>query len=93
VARRVALGAIDSPEAPDDAQPGVDEGDAIGRILALDLPLPRARGMAVQELERRYLVRVLDRHGGSIARAAAASGIARRYFQLLRARQRKREEP
>ncbi len=94
VARRVALGAIDVPEAPtDEAAAAIPEGDALGRILALDLPLPRARELAVQELERRYLTRVLERHGGSVAKAAAASGIARRYFQLLRARQRKREEP
>ena len=94
VARRVALGAIDLPEAPaDDASSAAPEGDAVGRILTLDLPLPRARELAVQELERRYLTRVLERHGGNVARAAAASGIARRYFQLLRARQRKREEP
>jgi hypothetical protein len=30
---------------------------------------------------------VLDRHQGDATRAAQASGIARRYFQLLRARQ------
>jgi hypothetical protein len=30
---------------------------------------------------------VLDLHGGDATKAAAASGIARRYFQLLRARQ------
>jgi two-component system response regulator HydG len=41
----------------------------------------------VNEFERRYLERVLERHGGSVARAAAASGIARRYFQIIRARQ------
>ena len=39
------------------------------------------------DFERRYVQRVLARHGGDIAQAAAASGIARRYFQLIRARQ------
>ena len=33
-----------------------------------------------------YVERVLDKHGGSVVRAAAASGIARRYFQIVRAR-------
>lgn len=61
-------------------------GDSIGRVLALDLPLPHARAQVVEEFERRYVQRVLDRHGGSVAKAAAASGIALRYFQLLRAK-------
>jgi transcriptional regulator with GAF, ATPase, and Fis domain len=61
-------------------------GDSIDEILRLGLPLPRARERAVQELERRYVERVLAEHGGSVARAAAASGIALRYFQLIRAR-------
>lgn len=61
-------------------------GDTIDEILALNLPLPRARERAVQELERRYVERVLAEHGGVITRAAAASGIALRYFQLIRAR-------
>jgi two-component system, NtrC family, response regulator HydG len=61
-------------------------GDAIEEILRLGLPLPRARERAVQELERRYVEKVLVDHGGSVARAAAASGIALRYFQLIRAR-------
>jgi hypothetical protein len=34
---------------------------------------------------------VLEQHGGNVARAAAASGIARRYFQLIRARTRRQE--
>jgi two-component system, NtrC family, response regulator HydG len=40
----------------------------------------------VDAFEREYVARVLARHGGHIGRAAAASGIARRYFQLIRAR-------
>jgi hypothetical protein len=40
----------------------------------------------VDEFERRYIAQVLEEHGGNIAKAAAASGIARRYFQLLKAR-------
>jgi hypothetical protein len=41
----------------------------------------------VDDFERRYVQTVLDRHQGDATRAAQASGIARRYFQLLRARQ------
>ncbi|WP_437954733.1 sigma 54-interacting transcriptional regulator [Sorangium sp. So ce119] len=60
--------------------------DIIEEILALDLPLPRARERIVEHFERRYVQRVLAQHGGNVRSAAAASGIARRYFQILRAR-------
>jgi two-component system, NtrC family, response regulator HydG len=91
VSRRVALGDLDeSSESPraDDAQaesPEIAE-DAIERILALGLPFPRARQRLVGEFERRYVERVLMEHGGHVGRAAAASGIALRYFQQVRAR-------
>jgi DNA-binding NtrC family response regulator len=42
----------------------------------------------LEEFERRYVERVLARHGGAVGKAAAASGIARRYFQKIRARRR-----
>ncbi len=63
--------------------------DPIEAVLARDLPLPRAREEVVAELERRYIERVLARYGGNVGRAAAASGIARRYFQMIRARHQK----
>jgi DNA-binding NtrC family response regulator len=94
VARRLALGdlapvrgtrnATLPPPPPDDEVER--EGDLLERVLARDLPLPRARQAVVEEFERRYVDRVLARHGGNVARAAEASGIARRYFQLLRSR-------
>jgi two-component system response regulator HydG len=65
--------------------------DVIDRVIALGLPLTQSRELVVDEFERRYIQRVLDRHGGDATRAALASGIARRYFQLLRARQAKAE--
>jgi hypothetical protein len=36
--------------------------------------------------KRRYVERVLARHGGNVTAAARASGVAHRYFQLVRAR-------
>lgn len=59
-------------------------GDAVDRVLAL--PYIQARDELMEEFEQRYVGRVLDQHGGDVARAAAASGIGRRYFQKLRAR-------
>ena len=60
--------------------------DPIDAVIALELPLPAARQRIVDEFERRYIAAVLAKHGGSVARAAEASGIARRYFNLLLAR-------
>ena len=87
IARRVALG--DLPAAPPRFAAAAPAGavDAfVDRVLALDLPLPEARARVVDHFERRYVERVLAAHGGNVAQAAAASGLARRYFQILRAR-------
>jgi DNA-binding NtrC family response regulator len=62
--------------------------DPIQDVLALELPLTLARQRLVAEFERRYVESVLAKHGGNIARAAEASGIARRYFNVLLVRQR-----
>ncbi len=98
VARRVALGDLAAIEtarsAPAEAGPSIlpnaplsSRGhDVIEEVLAQDLPLTRARERVVEEFERRYVTRVLAQHGGNVSKASAASGIARRYFQLLRAR-------
>jgi DNA-binding NtrC family response regulator len=98
VARRVALGDLAAVET---ARSGPSEAmvtpipsatssspgrDVIEEVLAQDLPLTRARERVVEEFERRYVTRVLAQHGGNVSKASAASGIARRYFQLLRAR-------
>jgi transcriptional regulator with GAF, ATPase, and Fis domain len=52
-------------------------------VIAERLPLPVARLRVVKEFEQRYIAALLAEHG-TVAKAAAASGIARRYFQLLR---------
>jgi DNA-binding NtrC family response regulator len=84
VARRIALGAFADSAASQAPPPS--SNDIMEAVLALDLPLVEARAKIVSEFEARYLAKVLERHGGNVSRAAAASGIARRYFQLLRAR-------
>jgi DNA-binding NtrC family response regulator len=88
VARALALGDAAFPEAAPSAVAVADE--VFARVLALKLPLPRARDKVVDAFERAYVARVLEEHGGNVARAAAASGLALRYFQVLRARQAKR---
>jgi two-component system, NtrC family, response regulator HydG len=85
VARRFAAGETETPEAIGDVT-AAPLHDAMERILELELPFSRAKAAAATEFERRYVARVLARHGGHVGRAAAASGIARRYFQVLRGR-------
>ena len=89
VARSLALGDLD--DAPgtetDPAAAARDTNDTpdgfLDAVIAERLPLPVARLRVVKELEKRYISVLLAEHG-TVARAAAASGIARRYFQLLR---------
>jgi DNA-binding NtrC family response regulator len=84
VARALALGELE-PDEP--ARPAAAPGqDVIDEIIRQRLPLPVARERVVHELERRYLEEALARHGGNVTRAARESGIALRYFQLLRRR-------
>ncbi len=75
VARRVAR--KNEPEA---------KRESIEEVLALDLPFSQARQRALREFQRRYIERVLARHNGNVSRAAEAAGIARRYFQIIKAR-------
>jgi two-component system, NtrC family, response regulator HydG len=90
VARALALGDLEPAPARDAAVPvsaprPVDAApDAfLDAVIAERLPLPVARMRVVREFEQRYIAALLAEHG-TVAKAAAASGIARRYFQLLR---------
>jgi DNA-binding NtrC family response regulator len=87
VARWTALGEIAS-RAPGggDATAAALSSDPFAFALGASLPFPRARDLLVEEFERRYVEMVLDANGGDVAKAAAASGIGRRYLQMLRAR-------
>jgi transcriptional regulator with GAF, ATPase, and Fis domain len=95
IARQIAIGEMglgrgvpgeSPPAAPAAAAPLAS--DFFEGTLAQDLPFPVARDRLVDEFERRYIERILAKHSGNVARAAAASGIARRYFQIIRARSR-----
>lgn len=59
---------------------------ALSQIIALNLPLREARAKVLEEFERRYVIAALARNRGNVTRAAAHSGIARRYFHALLAR-------
>jgi DNA-binding NtrC family response regulator len=83
VLKRLALGDLADDPGRDSAQPSED---IIEDVLLLDLPLARARERVVADFERRYVTRLLAAHGGNVRKAAAAAGVARRYFQILKSR-------
>jgi DNA-binding NtrC family response regulator len=62
------------------------EADFIDRVIGRDAPYLEAREVIVSEFERRFCEAMLRKHGGNVTKAAAASGIGRRYFYVIRNR-------
>jgi DNA-binding NtrC family response regulator len=66
-----------------------DEIEGVVReALEAEVPYAEARRRLLVEFEQRYVERMLAVHHGNVTRAATASGLARRNFQLIRARRR-----
>ncbi len=80
VARRMAMGS-DLPHGEAES-----DDESLDTALALDLPLPEIRRVVNERLERAYVRRMLEKHGGNVTRAAEASGIALRHFHRIKAR-------
>lgn len=81
-----------SPSLARDAHTGTSEASQGGGgddwlSPMLGLPYPIARRKTLEEFERRYVERALAAHGGNVSAAARASGLALRYFRLVKARQ------
>lgn len=55
-------------------------------VIESSLPFVQARQEVMAEFERRYVDHALEKSGHNVARAAAKSGIAHRYFQVLKSR-------
>lgn len=95
VARHIALGA-DAPAENSDAS-GIQElfGSAPPSIQddILESPLVLAKQRVIEALEAWYVRAILDKHDGSVAQAAEAAGVAKRYFQLLNARRKRAADP
>lgn len=85
VATYLAAGTIDVAEGADNA--GLQ--DSFGGTLGLNLPMPQAKQRLMSNFEAAYVERLLTKHRGNVSRAAAESGLAYRYFQLLKARHKK----
>jgi DNA-binding NtrC family response regulator len=88
VARLIALGSLAGDHVPRGPVSSSSQtpADVIEEVISGDLPFVPARQRVIEEFERRYVSRMVDKFGGSVRQAAEASGIARRYFQLIRAR-------
>lgn len=90
VARAVALGDLAGGMPPSLASgPSVSDGSGIiEEVIRQRLPITQARQKVIDAFEHRYLEQVLADNDGDTARAAAVSGVARRYFNVLRAKHR-----
>ena len=88
IARRLALGelaGISKPALVAGPPPSASIPPAVVPVC-LDLPFSAARQRVIEDFERAYVEHVLAQHDGNVQRAAAASGIARRYFYILKSR-------
>ena len=65
------------------------DDDAAWLEAFFQLPFAIARRKVQDEFSRRYVERVLEEHNGSVTLAARASGVALRYFRLVKARTRR----
>jgi DNA-binding NtrC family response regulator len=86
IAAYLAIGDLGRPEGS--PEPGQRAGSVYERVLESGVSLAVARQRVVMEFEREYVERMLARYGGNVSHAAQAAGMARRSFQLLRARTR-----
>jgi len=86
VARALALGELEALATGPAPSPSADPAAAFDVESLIERPLGEARAMLIEAFERRYVAAQLARHEGNVTRAARAAGVARRTFQLLKAR-------
>lgn len=84
VKQRATFGELSKTYLSDRA--GEQGHDVVTAVIQEGLAFPAARDRVVWEFERRYVEAVLAKHNGNVGAAARASGVAHRYFQLVRAR-------
>ncbi len=77
--------AMGEPMTPVDGKPALPKPPRPGIPVDLDLPYKEARSLLLDEFEKRYLTRLLDRTQGGMLAAAREARIARSHlFELLR---------
>lgn len=85
VQRRFALGQGEGLD--DDAEPSLDLGASVAQtLIEQGVPYSIARRKVIDEFERLFVGMALDKTNGSVAKAAAAYGIARRHFTRIKSR-------
>jgi DNA-binding NtrC family response regulator len=90
VARIIALGDTgEQPQWPSRSLAPPAGSDWLDSIIGAHRAFPVARRKVLDEFERRYVERILAAHDGNVSQAARASGLALRYFRLIKARQQK----
>jgi hypothetical protein len=57
-------------------------------LVSDDPSFTEARARVIAAFERFFVTRTLERHAGNVTKAAASSGLARRYFHQLKSRHR-----
>jgi DNA-binding NtrC family response regulator len=90
VTRQITLGDLGSLASPpgEESEPDAPAGRSFQRILDSKAPYEEARQAVLALFQRHYTESMVAAHGGHVQHAAEASGLALRYFQLLRARAR-----
>lgn len=81
IAQLIELGDFQPKPAPEKPEAA---NDFLEEIVHSGMTFPSARDRIVEEFTRRYVEHMLQLHNGNVTRAAAASGIGRRYFQMVR---------
>ena len=66
---------------PPAAAPAPPADDAARALL--DLPLPEAREVVMEQFERKYVEERLKRHAGNVSRAAESMGVSRQLLHRL----------
>ena len=88
IGRRMALGDDLAALVHAGAHAARSGTDFLDGVLDMNLAMPHARQRVIEEFEQRYVERAIAAHGGNVSRAAAASGLTRRYFHMLRQKSR-----
>lgn len=88
VAREITVGDIggEIDKTETNALPAANAPDWLAEILAKNLLLVEARDQVNAVFERRYVEHMLAETGNNVVRAAARAGVARRYFQIMKAK-------
>jgi len=89
VHRRFSLGQTEVWDDEDDRPEAIGQDPNLFDTLLHDnVPYTIARRRVLDEFDRRFVTVALEKSGGSVARAAASFGIARRYFTKIKSKSR-----